>query len=672
MRKIIVVLILISQISICAQEYKFGKVSKEALEEQFHPLDSTADAAYLYRYRRTYYQYMQEKDAFNLVTEIHNRVKIYTKNGFDNANESIFYYKPDKGDDEKITNIKGYTFRLEDNKIVKTKISKKEIFTEKKNKFWSVKKVAMPDIKEGAVVDIKYTISSPYYYRIDDLDIQFNIPVKQLNYTVVIPEFYKFSKKSKGYYMIAPQKEMINDFITTTSRNRTGQNVVQSNAVTSKLDYFSEKNTYKAENIPALKDDEAFVYNADNYRTGIKFELVQTNFIKFGGGLKNYSTSWSSVAKDIYRAASFGGELKKQSYFKDKIEPLLAQTSNDYEKVAAIFQFVKNNVKWNGSYSKYAENGVRKALKESTGNVADVNLMLTSMLRYAGLDANPVLVSSKGNGIPLFPTSTGFDYVVSSVTFSDGKYMVLDATEFYSMPNLLPTRASNWKGRLIKKNGTSKWVSLQSGKPAIEDNTIMVKFDEDLIAQGKIRTKLDNLNALHYRSGYNHVKEESLITNYEGENNIEIEEFKVDNTLKISEPIVRTVSFESEDLVEQIGDKLYIEPLLFLTEHENPFKLDERKFPVEFNAKWKNAFNVLIDIPEGYQVEKLPETLAIGLPDNMGVFKYQVKQMGNKMKTSCILEFKQSIIPAQYYPYLKEFYNQIVKKESEKIVLRKI
>lgn len=655
-----------------AQDVKFGKVSKEELTEKFYPQDSTADAVYLYRYRRTFYQYIQDKDAFNLVTEVHNRVKIYTKNGFDHANESIFYYKPEKGDDEKINNINGYTFSLENNKIIKTKVSKKNIFTEKKNKFWSIKKVAMPDIKEGVVVDLQYTISSPYYYRIDDLDFQFGIPVKQLEYSVTIPEFYKFSKKSKGYYSVSTETEMISDFLTVTSRSRQGDYIVQSNFETSKLDYFSEKNTYTAKHIPAFKDNEAFVYNADNYRAGIKFELVQTNFIKFGGSLKNYSTSWSSVAKDIYSAPSFGGELKKQSYFKDQIEALLAQTSNDYEKVAALFQFVKNNVKWNGRYSKYAENGVRKALKEKTGNVADINLMLTSMLRYAGLDANPVLLSSKGNGIPLFPTSTGFDYVVSSVTFSDGKYMVLDATEFYSMPNFLPTRASNWKGRLIKKNGTSKWVSLQSGKPAIEDNTIMISFDEDFIAKGKIRTKFDNLNALRYRSGYNHVKEESLITNYEEENKIEIEEFKVDNTLNISKPIIRTIAFECEDLVEQIGDKLYIEPLLFLTQRENPLKLNERKFPIEFDASWKDSFNIIINIPEGYKIEDIPKPVAIALPDNMGYFKFKTNQMGNKMKTNCTIEFKQATIPAQYYPYLKEFYSQVIKKESEKIVLRKI
>ena len=60
------------------------------------------------------------------------------------------------------------------------------------------------------------------------------------------------------------------------------------------------------------------------------------------------------------------------------------------------------------------------------------------------------------------------------------------------------------------------------------------------------------------------------------------------------------------------------------------------------------------------------------MPHTRGIVKYQVRKMGNRIKTSCVLEFKTPTIAPQYYPYLKEFYNQIVKKESEKIVLSKI
>ena len=78
------------------------------------------------------------------------------------------------------------------------------------------------------------------------------------------------------------------------------------------------------------------------------------------------------------------------------------------------------------------------------------------MLRFAGLEANPVLVSSRGNGVPLFPTLNGFDYVISIVQFPDNSYILLDATEMYSLPNVLPVRALNWDGRIVRKYGYGK------------------------------------------------------------------------------------------------------------------------------------------------------------------------------------------------------------------------
>jgi hypothetical protein len=192
------------------------------------------------------------------------------------------------------------------------------------------------------------------------------------------------------------------------------------------------------------------------------------------------------------------------------------------------------------------------------------------------------------------------------------------------------------------------------------------------MVNGFIRTKFDNLNALSFRKGNNHIKDEELRTKYEENNNIEIEDFKIVNQEILNKPIIRNVKFSSEDLVEAIGNKLYIEPSLFLTKRINPFKLVERKFPVDFATIWKDINKVTIQIPKGYALETLPEPLAIALPNNMGVFKYQVMQSGNKIKTISSLEFNTSMIPPQYYNFLKDFYGKIVKKESEKIVLVKI
>jgi hypothetical protein len=653
LKKIVVTLILFVQISISAQNYKFGKVSKEELIEKFYPTDSTAEAAYLYKYRRSYFDWDQAIGWFRLITDVHQRIKIYNKEGFDYANHSVTYYNPDSGENESVNGVKGYTYNLENGKVVKEKLSKKDIFKEKVNKYNSKVKITMPNIKEGSVLELRYRISSPYPTSIADVQFQKGIPIKKLKSQIEFPEYYTFNKTNKGFFNVPMKTTSKNGKVGDTSYN---------------IDVFN----FEAQNIEALKNNEPYVANINNYRGGMKFELAQTNFVSVGGDFKNYTSSWQNVSKQIYTSSSFGEELKKSNYYKKDLEQILASVKTDSDKIGAIFQFVKGKIKWNGFYGKYSEKGVRKAFKENSGNVADINLMLTAMLRSAGLNANPVLLSSRGNGVPIFPTLNGFDYVISMVQFPDNSYVLLDATEEYSVPNILPVRDLNWKGRVVTREGNSTWVQLKSTRHALENNILTVKISDDLMAEGFIRTKYDNLNALNFRKNNNHIKNEDLMTKYEEENNIEVEEFKILNQKIITKPINRIVKFVSEDLVEEINGKLYIEPMLFLTDHENPFKLEERKFPVDFATAWKDVNRVSITIPEGYVVEQIPEPLAIALPNNIGVFKYKVINKANKISTTCVLEFNESLISPQYYTYLKDFYSQIINKESEKIILKKI
>ena len=648
-----------------AQEVKFGKVSKAELEEKFYPTDSVSEAAYLYRYRNTRYDY-KKNEGFVIINEFHIRAKIYNKEGLKKANFQVGYYKPDKGSKERIKDIKGYTFNLENGKVVKTKLSKSNIFDDKVSKYRALKKIAMPAVKEGAIIDLKYTVVSPYVQTIDDLKFQFDIPVKQLDYQIEHPEYFVFNKTPKGYYIIPfreSKREGSISFGQSVSWTDSRANV-QNNG----RNLMFHKETYKANDIPALRSGEPFVSNIRNYRGGMKYELSAT---KYPNSVpKMYTTSWAKVVSQIYKSPSFGGELSKGSFYKDDLQTLLANANSDNEKIVAIFEFVKSKVKWNGYYGKYADVSVRKAYKEGTGNVATINLLLTSMLREAGFDANPVLTSTRANGIPILPTRDGFNYVIASVTTANGVFL-LDASEKYSAVNTLPFRAMNWNGRLVRKDGTSASIPLTPKRHALEDRFVNVKLSDDGTIEGMMRTKYTGLRGLNYRKRNNGLKEEDVITKLEDSYAIEVDNFKVTNAKNSYKPLARLFKFSSEDLVEGIGGKMYVNPLLFLAYKTNPFKINERKYPVDFGIPWKEKNTISIEIPEGYTVESIPAVAAIGLPDGLGLFKYQVKQTGNKIKIISLLQFNEGVIVPKYYDQLKEFFKQVVEKQTEKIVMTK-
>ncbi|MBL4904479.1 MAG: hypothetical protein JKZ00_00250, partial [Flavobacteriaceae bacterium] len=495
--------------------------------------------------------------------------------------------------------------------------------------------------------------------------------IKSVNVLVKIPEYFVFNKKIKGYLFVNVKQSKKNRTINYS--HRVGVNKKSYRTIQTKKEYQSTQlsevlYTIDQVQVPALKE-ESYVANMNNYRSECKFELAMTRFPN--SPVKPYSTTWESVSRKIYESDAFGGELKKQSYYKKDLLPVISGATTDLAKIGAVFQFVKSKVKWNGNYSKYTEKGVKKAYKEGVGNVADINLMLTSMLRNVGLQADPVLISTRKNGVSFFPTLKGFNYVITAVVFADKSYVLLDATEPYSMPNVLPIRDLNWQGRVVKKNGDSYAITLDTKRHAVADNNISVKISEDGIVTGMMRSKYTRHGALGFRKKYNHVKEDNLISKLEEKYEIEIDNFRLSNKKKIGKPVSQLLQFSSEDLIEEIGEKKYVSPLLFLTNITNPFKLEDRKFPVDFETPWKDVNRVTIQIPEGYKVESFPEAIAIGLPDDLGVFKYQVQVTGNKVKVISIMQINSAIITPQYYQHLKEFYKSMVEKQSEKIVLVK-
>jgi len=291
------------------------------------------------------------------------------------------------------------------------------------------------------------------------------------------------------------------------------------------------------------------------------------------------------------------------------------------------------------------------------------------VLRELGLNANPVLLSTRSNGVPTFPTRSGLNYVIAVVETNEGN-VLLDASEKYSMPNILPLRAINWNGAIVREDKSVDFVNLASLAMATRDYNLSYKIDEEGFVEGMNRAKYNNLMAINYRNSKGNKDEDDVISNIESENDdIEILNFRVSNVDNISKPVVEMYKFEEEDAVEIIGDKMYVTPLLFLATDENPFKLDNREYPVDFGTPWQEKVVAAIQIPEGYKVESLPEKVAIGMQNNLGKFIYSVKQNGAIIRLTSLFEINSGVISAIYYEELKGLFKELVAKQSEKIVL---
>ncbi len=669
MKILITVLCLCFTITTFSQNYKFGKVSEEELEEKICSIDSSANAAYLYKYRKSFFEYNKE-NGFELKTEIHERIKIYNQEGFDFATKQIRLYKSG-GAEERISGLKAYTYKLENNKVVGEKLDKSGIFKTEASKYSNQVKFTMPNIQPGCVLEYKYEITSPFASKVDEFVFQHSIPIKKVEASFEVPEYYNFKVNTKGFLSVKPVIESGRGSITFTNTARSSNSyyqLEQKSFSTSKVDYSKQINKYSLDNIPALKK-EPYVNSINNYRSSVKYELSYTKFPR--SATEYYSTTWEDVVKRIYKSSSFGEELEKTGYFEKDIDALIGAVSNPAERANLIFNFVKSQVKWNGYYGIYADD-VKKAYKNHVGGSGDINLMLTAMLRYAGLNANPVLVSTRSHGIPLFPTREGFNYVVTWLRLPDDSVMLLDATDTYSVPNVLPFRALNWQGRIVAKNSGSGLIDLYPTTKSKNAMTMMVKIDEEGTLEGSYRSVKTNHKALSFRNKYNGADKDAYLEKLENKyGGIEVSDYQVKNDKDLSKPIVESYKFIKESQADIIGDKMYFSPLFYLKTNENPFKLEKREFPVDFGYPSTTSYKLIINIPEGYKIESLPEATAIGLPENMGTFQYKVIGNAKTIQVLVTSKLNQSIISSIYYEALKEYFNKLLQKETEQVVLTK-
>lgn len=652
------------------KKLELGKVTIEELQEKMHPIDTSAVAAVLFKKGEVRFEYTQDK-GFTMVTEVSTRIKIYKKEGYDWANNKVNYYIGTNYK-ENVTFSDAVTYNLVAGKIEKTKLKNDGEFDEKVNKFWGQKKISLPNIKEGSIIEFQYILRSPSIGSIDEWQFQTSIPVNYSEFIINVPEYFNFNPNFKGFLFPTVTVENVNRKIDYTYRENAtpGLNGKSVSTVSNEaLDFVETKTKHVVENIPAMKN-EIFVNNIANYQSSVSYEL---SVVKYPNStVKTYSTDWETVSKKIYESDDFGLEVNKTGYFEADVDLILKDVTTSDEKIAAIFTLVKSHMNWNKNNSYYCDEGVRKAYKDKTGNVAEINLMLISMLRYAGFEANPILVSTRSNGIAIFPSRYAFNYVIAGVE-NNNRILLLDATNKNALPNILPFNALNWMGRMIRKNGTSTEVDLMPKGNSKDVINLVASIDKDGKMTGKIRENYFDYNAFGYRERYNAINKENYLEQLEKKfPGIEIDEYEVLNKTDLSKPIIENYSFTHNNAVEMIGDKMYVTPMFFYADTKNIFTQEKRDYPIDFIFPHQDKYNISFTIPEGYIVEAIPKSKSVAMVDGIGSFKYLISNNANQFQIVYTLDVNQAIVGSEYYDVLKNFFKEIVDSHSEKIVLKKI
>lgn len=652
------------------KKIKFGKIDMDNLKMTVYPLDSTAKAVVLADQGTSELKYDQE-NGFYLSHTRHKRVKILTKDGYDEADVSVYLYERG-GDREKLSGFKAATYNLVKGKMKASKLGKNSKFEEKYNDNYTIEKWTFPDVREGSIIEYTYTLRSDFIFNLQDWSFQSDIPAVWSEYIVAIPEYFTYKQFAQGYHaMTVNNTEMKRDRIIIKSKSRTGGDAGFSTTKTTfsqdEIPYSKTVYHWRAEKVPAFKE-EPYMASIENFVSKINFELASTQFP--GSPVKRYMGTWADVNKSFLDNESFGKAVDGSGFLKERVAGLTSGASSDLDKVVAIVNDIRSTMTWNGNYRKYVTNNLRSAVKQGEGSSADINLLLVNMLRKAGLKADPVLISTRSNGFvrEQFALSSQFNFVICLVEVN-GKTLLLDATDKSLPGNLLPQRDLNQRGWRVSASRPG-WVDLTSGGRDMTIVTANLELTENGTLKGNTQTSYSDYAARRARVYHSKNKDEYQ-KKIEGDMGWQISDLNLEGEEELSKPFVMKADMESGNGVENLGQLIYINPFVSEQWEENPFKLEAREFPVDFISPLRENYMLTLKIPEGYEVDELPKNEMVTLPGGAGKFSYFMQQADNTISFRCTVSLTKTLFTGPEYPYLKQFFAKIVEKEAEQIVLKK-
>ena len=635
-----------------AQTFDFGKVSISDFSRT--DLDSNANAIVLNEFGRSSVFVDDYDNRIKLQHEYHVLIRINNKEGFKKANFEIPSYKRGSYIRDYFDELKAVTYNLENGRIEKTELENKKVFRENYSPYLDLNKFTLPNIKEGSIIEVSYRTLEQDLFNFKTWEFQDDIPKIQSQYIAIIPASFAYNVVLRGPYKLTDQKaEALKEYIFLDG-----------------LRMDCSKLTYTMKNIPAFVEED-YMTSPTNFKSAIYYEL-ESIFYPSTGSKKTFSKTWKDVDTDLMNEKAFGGQLKKTDLFQANLATIVSPTDSKLEKAKKIYNYINKQIKWNNYLGKYAESGIEKALEKRTGNIGDINLALVTALLAADLEAYPIILSTRRNGTPnaLFPVLSDFDYVIACVDVDGVKYK-LDASNPYLPFGELPLQCLNERGRIIYSKKSSDWFPLTVEESSDVSYVLEGALDEQSKIKGKLTISSRGNKAFLKRQ---HIAKFNSLEEYwekldEEMPNVTLTKSSIQNLEEIDQLLIEEFDV-IVDVSKQMGqDVLLLAPNIIDRISYNPFKAQERTYPVDMGFKSKTLYSVKLTIPDHYEIAEKPQNASLALPESTAKYRYVTQVNGNQLEILQSLAFNKPIFSVDEYFSLKELYSRIIQQQKLDIKL---
>ncbi|WP_375437024.1 DUF3857 domain-containing protein [uncultured Hymenobacter sp.] len=643
---------------------QFGKVVPADFANPAAATDTaTAEAEYLCDFGNS--KIVGARDHFQVVFERTARLRINRKSGYEWATVQVPLYTKD-GSAERLSNLKSFTYNLQDGRVSQVKLNPEPLFKEKLDKNHLQVSFTMPDVRENSIIEFTYTITSDFVFNLQDWQFEHSIPVRWSEYRAIIPQFYNYKSVTRGYLPFAVQENTTVPYSTNYNMSaEAGLGPSQDTRISGQ----AMQLRWVMKNVPAFRA-EPFMTTPHDYVRSVHFELAGSDFT--GKDYHDLSGKWETLWKTLREEEDFGKALTAAAPLAAKAKALQLKYSDPAARAAAVLALVQRSVHYNGQPRMFVSQPLRRTLEKHLGNAADVNLLLVQTLRQAGLQATPLLLSTREHGQvqTTLPVITQFNYVAAHLALPNQPDVLLDATEPQLPLGFLPERCLNGQGCLADAAG--RWLPLKPAANHVQYRTAKLRLTPQGLLEGTVKLEYGGYAGLEARRQIR----ESSTGEYLGRISHRWNDWQPAGVKLVALDSVRkplavelNLSFPTDN---PDAATFYLPLLKAVDVTPHPFQSENRLYPVNLGMPHEYTGLVTLTLPANFMVQELPANLMLALPNGGGRFSYQASQItpATIQITTRLQLLKCDYSPAEYAA-LREIHQRAASKYAEMLVVRR-
>ncbi|RYG53599.1 MAG: transglutaminase domain-containing protein [Chitinophagaceae bacterium] len=618
------------------------------IQKSKYELDTNASAIVLYENAI----YTIDKDVYNKFTitrKIRRIVKILHKDAFDEADVQLFVIGS-------IGKIEAATYLKDGTSYLKKDMPAESIKITKANEFVTEGKFSLPSVAVGCVLDYTYETKKDLSTVVAEWDIQEGFPKLCSEIVINYPGTIKLALVGENGVDFESFDDSRLDPSTRTPFSYSTPGFSPS------AGYFSKK--WVRKEITAHVS-EPLVYNPRNYCERIEVQIASMRNSAHG------ISGWKELSKNVSGNPIFFGNLKPNGGFRPAKLALsnLPEVDDKVLFASKIFSYVRD------SFTLIKESlGTTRDLnwvfRNRSGNATDFHLALISMLREAGFNADPVMLSTRNNLrlMEIHPVISRINYIVTRLQVAD-EFFYLDPTQKnLSFGTLSPGCYSGFawavndsgyavqllpegikdkltvQARTVNADSTSHTLNVRAVYGRLSGFERRNEWQKDSLSHRKeimMDLKGNGLESklLHYAIHNLHNPDTSLIVEYQ---------------LKFSWPR---------------GHIVFV-PTFYQYMGVNPLKSTVRLNPVELASAIDVNYSLMMEIPKGMHVREVPASTMSKL-DDRNYYKYFIEysEESGKLIANTRLSLQNAFYEKEFYQPLKLFLDKMVETQQQTVII---